>query len=64
MPNLSKRLETLEATAQAMNSKPIGHWSDREIWEFLGVDPDGPLPSDEELRAIVESEKEMTNAKS
>jgi hypothetical protein len=64
MLNLSKRLETLEATSLAMKSKPIGLWTDRELWEFLGVDPDGPLPSDEELQAIVESEREMGNAKS
>ena len=64
MPNLSKRLETLEATLQARNSKPIGLWTDRELWEFLGVDPDGPLPSDEELQALVESEKDEENAQS
>lgn len=64
MPNLSKRLETLEVTSRARNSKPIGLWTDRELWQFLGVDPDGPLPTDEELRALIDSEKEIKNAKS
>ncbi len=64
MPNLSKRLDTLEATLQARNSKPMGLWTDRELWEFLGVDPDGPLPSDEELQALIDSEREMKNAES
>lgn len=64
MPNLLKRLEALESISEARNNKPFGLWTDEELWESLGIDPNGPLPTDEELRALIDSEKEIKNAKS
>jgi hypothetical protein len=64
MAKLQKRLEALEVDVHAKASKPASQWTDRELWELIGIDPDGPLPTDEELQALLISEQGKDHANS
>ena len=52
MASLERRIETLESLRAT--DKPAAHMSDRELLAIVAPDYTGPMPSDDELPAMIQ----------